>query len=104
MAARDIRNLVFIKKSLHMFVKKYENVIVRPLLSKAPTKGNIDQIIACSKWWKSHNYSVWMVSSLIRENVKQFTEKCKGATIVLGHLLEQTEKTVFCLQAEEKVT
>lgn len=52
---------------LHIFFKRNENIMLRTFLSKILTIAN--------KWWKYHNYSAWMVSSFIRENVKQFLKK-----------------------------
>ena len=52
-----------IKTYLGVFLKKYENVFVNHCLSSM-SKGNITAIINCSKWWKSHNYTVWMMSAM----------------------------------------
>ena len=36
-----------IKDYLHVFLKKYQNIILRSLLSKMMTYGNVDSIIGC---------------------------------------------------------
>ena len=53
-----------IKDYLHVFLKKYQNTIVRSLPSKMMTLSNVDSIIGRKVWWKSHNYAVWMLSEL----------------------------------------
>ena len=69
-----------IEDYLHVFLKKYKNTIVRSLLSNMMTLGNVNSIIGCKKWWKSHNYVVWMLSAII-------TEQC--------------EKTIDCMRNEK---
>ena len=63
-----------IKDYLHVFLKKYRNTIVRSLLSKIMTFGNVDSTIGCKVWWESHNYAVWMLSTIIREFVEKFIQ------------------------------
>ena len=47
-----------IKDYLHVFLKKYQNIILRSLLSKMMTYGNVDSIIGCKVRWRSHRYAV----------------------------------------------
>ena len=61
-----------LKDYLHIFLKKYEHVVARHLFSKFLTKSNVDTLINCTKWWKSHNYTIWLISVVLRENVPQF--------------------------------
>ena len=35
---------------LHIFLKKYEHVVVKHLFSKFLTKSNVDSLINCTKW------------------------------------------------------
>ena len=63
-----------IKDYLHVFLKKYQNAIVRSILSKMMTFDNIDSIIGCKVWWKSHNYTLWMLSVIIREFFEKFMQ------------------------------
>ena len=57
---------------LHIFLKKYEHVVVRHLFSKFLTKSNVESLINCTKCWKSHNYVIRLISAVLRENVEQF--------------------------------
>ena len=59
-----------LKDYFHIFLKKYEHVVVRHLFTK--TKTNVDSLINSMKWWKSYNYIIWLISAVLRENVSQF--------------------------------
>ena len=61
-----------LKNYLHIFLKKYEHVVVRHLFSKFITKSNVDSLINCTKWWRSHNYTICLIYAALRENVVQF--------------------------------
>ena len=63
-----------LKDFLNVFLKKYENILVRQLFAKFLTKSNVDSLINCTKWWKSHNYTVWLMSALLRENVNCYLD------------------------------
>ena len=69
-----LRSWHLIKDYLGDFLKKYETSFFRHLFSKLLTKGNVDAIINCTTWWRSHNYALWMMSSLLRENLMQFLD------------------------------
>ena len=45
-------SLHLIKDYLYVFLKNYQNTIVRSLLSKMMTLGNINSIVGCKVWWK----------------------------------------------------
>ena len=53
-------------------MKTYEHVVVKHLFSKFLNKSNVDSLINCTKLWKSHNYTIWLISVVLRENAAQF--------------------------------
>ena len=88
-----------IKDYLHVFLKKYQNTIVRSLLSKMMTLGNVDSIIGCKVWLKSHSYVVWMLSAMIRESADKFIQSSPpDCHQTIKALTEQCEKTVDCIR------
>ena len=90
-------NWHLIKDYLHVFPKKYQNTTVRSLLSKMMTLGNVDSIIGCKVWWKSHNYAIWMLSAIIREFVEKFIQSSPpDCHQTIKALTERCKKTVDC--------
>ena len=61
-----------LKDYLHIFLKKFEHVVVRHLFSKFLTKSNVDSLINCTRWRESHNYVIRLISAALRETVVQF--------------------------------
>ena len=91
-----------IKDYLHVFLKEYQNTVLRSLLSKMMTLGNVDSIIGCKVWWKSHNYAIWMLSAIIREFVEKFIQSSPpDCHQTIKALTEQCEKTVDCIRNEK---
>ena len=88
-----------IKNYLHVFLKKYHDTVVRSLLSKMITLGNVDSVIECKVWWKCHNYAVWILSAIIREFVENFIQSSPSDCYQpIKALTEQCEKTVDCIR------
>ena len=85
-----------LKDYLHIFLEKYEHVVVRHHFSKFLTKSKEHSLINCTKWWKSHNYTTWLISAVLRENVAQFLSHL-GAD-VSHDLFKKTEVAVHTLR------
>ena len=91
-----------IKEYLRVFLKKYQNTIVRSLLSKMMTWDNVDSIITCKVWWKNYNYVVWMLSAIIREFAEKFIESSPpDCHQPIKALTEQCKKTFDCIRNEK---
>ena len=80
-----------LKDYLHIFLKKYEYVVVRHL-----TNLNLDTLINSKKWWKCHNYTKWLISAVLRENVAQFLSHL--GTDVSHDLFKKAEVAVDALR------
>ena len=95
-----------LKDYLNIFFKTYQHSFVRQLLSKVlKIKGNVDAIIACTTWWKSHNYSMWMISALIRLNIREFIEIIKDEEgDVDSELMLQVKSTVDSLKGNKRLS
>ena len=65
----------------------------------------MDAIIACTTWWKSHNYSMWMISALIRLNIREFIEIIKDEEgDVDSELMLQVKSTVDSLKGNKRLS
>ena len=63
-----------LKAYMEVFFKKYDTAFCRHLLSKVMTQGNVESILSAKNWAKSHNFLIWIMSAIIRENVLAFKE------------------------------
>ena len=86
-AAYNVRKLICISEK-----------VPKSLFSKMMTLGNVDSIIGCKVWLKSHSYVVWMLSAIIREFVEKFIQYSPlDCHQTIKGLTEQCEKTVDCI-------
>ena len=87
-----------LKDYLHIFLKKYEYVVVRQLFSKFLTTLNLDTLINSKKWWKYHNYTKWLISAVLREDMAQFLSHL--GTDVSHDLFKKPEVAVDALRRD----
>ena len=87
-----------LKDYLHIFLKKYEHVVVRHVFSKFLTKSKVDSLINCTKWWKNHSYTIYLISAVLRENVAQFLNHLRAN--VSHDLLTKAEVVVDALRRD----
>ena len=87
-----------LKDYLHIFLKKYEYVVVRQLFSKFLTTLNLDTLINSKKWWEYHNYTKWLISAVLRENMAQFLSHL--GTDVSHDLFKKPEVAVDALRRD----
>ena len=93
-AAYNVRKLICISEK-----------VPKSLFSKMMTLGNVDSIIGCKVWLKSHSYVVWMLSAIIREFVEKFTQYSPlDCHQTIKGLTEQCEKTVDCISQVNKLS
>ena len=94
MAAYNVRKLICISEK-----------VPKSLFSKMMTLGNVDSIIGCKVWLKSHSYVVWMLSAIIREFVEKFIQYSPlDCHQTIQGLTEQCEKTVDCISQVNKLS
>ena len=94
MAAYNVRKLICISEK-----------VPKSLFSKMMILGNVDSIIGCKVWLKSHSYVVWMLSAIIREFVEKFTQYSPlDCHQTIKGLTEQCEKTVDCISQVNKLS
>ena len=94
MAAYNVRKLICISEK-----------VPKSLFSKMMTLGNVDSIIGCKVWLKSHSYVVWMLSAIIREFVEKFIQYSPlDCYQTIKGLTEQCEKTVDCISQVNKLS
>ena len=93
-AAYHVRKLICISEK-----------VPKSLFSKMMTLGNVDSIIGCKVWLKSHSYVVWMLSAIIREFVEKFIQYSPlDCHQTIKGLTEQCEKTVDCISQVNKLS
>ena len=93
-AAYNVRKLICISEK-----------VPKSLFSKMMTLGNVDSIIGCKVWLKSHSYVVWMLSTIIREFVEKFIQYSPlDCHQTIKGLTEQCEKTVDCISQVNKLS
>ena len=93
-AAYNVRKLICISEK-----------VPKSLFSKIMTLGNVDSIIGCKVWLKSHSYVVWMLSAIIREFVEKFIQYSPlDCHQTIKGLTEQCEKTVDCISQVNKLS
>ena len=93
-AAYNVRKLICISEK-----------VPKSLFSKMMTLGNVDSIIGCKVWLKSHSYVVWMLSAIIREFVEKFIQYSPlDCHRTIKGLTEQCEKTVDCISQVNKLS
>ena len=93
-AAYNVRKLICISEK-----------VPKSLFSKMMTLGNVDSIIGCKVWLKSHSYVVWMLSVIIREFVEKFIQYSPlDCHQTIKGLTEQCEKTVDCISQVNKLS
>ena len=93
-AAYNVRKLICISEK-----------VPKSLFSKMMTLGNVDSIIGCKVWLKSHSYVVWMLSAIIREFVEKFIQYSPlDCHQTIKGLTEQCEKTVDCISQVNKLS
>ena len=91
------------KDYLNVFLKKYENTFVRHLLSKVLSKGNIDAVVACTSWIKSHNYTNWMMAAFFRENIQNFIDNLtdNDNDDMINEFNQKADRAVQILETKE---
>ena len=58
----------------------------------------MDSLINCTKWWKNHNYTIYLISAVLRENVAQFLSHLRAN--VSHDLLTKAEVVVDALRRD----
>ena len=88
---------------MNVFLKKYENTFVRHLLSKVLSKGNIDAVVACTSWIKSHNYTNWMMAAFFRENIQNFIDNLtdNDNDDLINEFNQKADRAVQILETKE---